>query len=89
MTGSKALSCSWPASAAMVLIRSCPMTVKAIWFTSSGLTGLILPGMMLDPACTAGRVMSPYPAAGPEESSRRSLQILGSFTAIRLSMPEK
>lgn len=30
MIGSKALSCSWPPSAAMVMVMSLPMTSKAI-----------------------------------------------------------
>ena len=62
MIGSKALSWSWPASAAMVTVTSLPITSKAIWLTTSGMTGLTLPGMMLDPACTAGRLISPSPA---------------------------
>ena len=43
---------------------------------------------MLDPACTGGRLISFSPARGPEESKRRSLQILDTLTAIRLSTPE-
>lgn len=46
MTGSKAFSWSWPASAAMVTARSLPMTSNAIWLTTSGTTGFTLPGMM-------------------------------------------
>lgn len=38
---------------------------------------------MLDPAWTAGRVISPKPACGPDDSSRKSLQILEIFAAIR------
>ena len=88
MIGSKALSWSCPASAAMVTVRSLPMTSKATWLTTSGMTGLTLPGMMLEPACTAGRLISLKPARGPEDSSRRSLQIFDSFTATRLSTPD-
>ncbi len=67
---------------------SFPMTSYAIWLTTSGTTGLTLPGMMLEPACTGGRLISPKPARGPHDSSRRSLQVLESFTAIRFSTPE-
>ena len=88
MTGSKALSCSWPASAAMVTVTSLPITSKATWFTTSGITGLTLPGMIDEPACRAGRLISPKPARGPDESRRRSLQIFESLTATRLSTPE-
>jgi hypothetical protein len=48
-------------------------------------TGFTLPGMMLEPACRAGSRSSPKLACGPEDSSRRSLQILETFTtAARL-----
>ncbi len=65
MIGSKALSWSCPASAAMVMVTSLPMTSKATWLTTSGITGLTLPGMMLEPACTGGRLISLRPARGP------------------------
>ena len=50
ITGSKAFSCSWPASAAAVTVASAPITLNATWFTTSGMTGFTLPGMMLEPA---------------------------------------
>ena len=87
ITGSNALSCSWPPSAAAVTVASAPITLKATWFTTSGITGLTLPGMMEDPAWRGGRLISPNPACGPLESSRRSLQIFESFTAARFSVP--
>ena len=52
------------------------------------MTGFTLPGMMEEPACTAGKRISPKPARGPLESRRRSLQILDSLTATRFSTPE-
>ncbi|MNV76821.1 hypothetical protein D3C71_1702010 [compost metagenome] len=88
ISGSKALSCSWPASAAMVMATSLPMTSKQTWFITSGITGLTLPGMMDEPAWRAGSWISPIPACGPEDSRRRSLQILDSLLAMRLRMPE-
>ena len=63
MIGSKALSCSWPASAAKVMVTSLPITSKATWLTTSGITGLTLPGMIDEPACRAGRLISPKPGA--------------------------
>ena len=50
ITGSKALSCNCPASAAAVTVASAPMTLNATWLTTSGMTGLTLPGMIDDPA---------------------------------------
>ncbi len=64
------------------------MTSKATWLTTSGITGLTLPGMMDEPACTGGRLISPSPAVGPEDIRRRSLHVLESFTATRLRTPE-
>ena len=58
------------------------------WFTTSGITGLTLPGMMEEPGCIGGRSISFRPQRGPEARSRMSLQILVSFTAVRLSTPE-
>ena len=56
MIGSNALSCSCPASAAMVTVTSLPMTSKATWLTTSGITGLTLPGMMRRPGLHGGQV---------------------------------
>ena len=84
ITGSMTLSWSCPASAAMVTVMSLPITLKHTWLTTSGITGLTLAGMIDDPACSSGRLISLRPARGPEDSSRRSLQIFDSLTAVRL-----
>ena len=88
ITGSMTFSSSCPASAARVTDRSLPITWKATWFTTSGITGFTFPGMMLDPGARAGRRISAKPQRGPEERRRRSLQILLSFTATRLRIPD-
>ena len=88
MIGSKAFNCSWPPSAAMVMVMSLPMTSKAIWLTTSGITGLTLPGMIDEPAARGGRRISLSPACGPEDSRRRSLQVFDSLQATRLRTPE-
>ena len=51
----------------------------AAWATASGITGLTLPGMIDEPAWRGGRRISPSPACGPDESSRRSLAIFSRF----------
>mmetsp|Transcript_36472 Transcript_36472/g.89976 ORF Transcript_36472/g.89976 Transcript_36472/m.89976 type:complete len:266 (+) Transcript_36472:2262-3059(+) len=89
MSGSNTFSCSCPASDAMVMATSCPITWKHTWFTTSGITGLILPGMMDDPGAMGGRLISPNPQRGPEASRRRSLHVLDSLTLTRRSMPLK
>ena len=46
ITGSITFNCSCPAEAASVTVRSRPITRKPTWFTTSGITGLTLPGMI-------------------------------------------
>ena len=81
ITGSKTLSCSCPPSAAIVTVRSLPMTRKQTMLTTSGITGLTLPGMIDEPGCLAGRLISRRPQRGPDDSSRRSLQTFESLIA--------
>ena len=83
MIGSMTFSSSCPASDAIVTVRSLPITRNATWLTTSGITGLTLPGMIDDPGWRGGRLISFSPQRGPDESSRRSLQIFESFTARR------
>ena len=73
---------------AIVTHNSLPMTLKAIWFITSGITGLTLPGMIDEPGWRAGRLNSPSPQRGPDDSSRRSLQILFIFDAMRFIAEE-
>ena len=75
ITGSNTLSCSCPPSAAIVTVTSPPITSKQTWFTASGITGLTLPGMMLEPGCRSGRWISARPVVGPDDIQRRSLQV--------------
>ena len=88
MTGSITFSCSWPAEAASVTVRSRPITRKPVWLTTSGITGLTLPGMIELPGCICGRLISLNPQRGPDASSRMSLQILVSFDDVRFSTPD-
>ena len=64
------------------------MTRKLVWLTTSGITGLTLPGMIELPGCICGRLISLKPQRGPEASRRMSLQILVSLEEVRLSTPE-
>jgi hypothetical protein len=86
--GSIALSWSWPASAANETVTSLPITAKATWLTTSGMMGLTLPGMMVDPGAMAGRWISLKPQRGPDESSRRSLHTFDNLTATRFRTPD-
>jgi len=88
ITGSITLSWSWPADAASVTVRSRPITRKPTWLTTSGMTGLTLPGMIEEPGCICGRLISAKPQRGPLASILMSLQILVSFDDVRFSTPE-
>ena len=88
ITGSNTLSWSWPPSAAIETVRSLPITRKQTMLTTSGITGLTLPGMIDEPGCFAGRLISRRPQRGPDDSSRRSLQTFDSLMA-RLFMQEE
>ena len=63
------------------MAASLPKTCIATWVTISHMTGLTLPGMIDDPACSSGRCSSPRPVAGPDPMSLMSLAILISATA--------
>ncbi len=85
ITGSITLSSNDPEAPATVIVVSLPMTRAQAIRVASGMTGLTLPGMMLDPGCRSGRRISPSPVRGPEPIQRRSLQILLSDTATTLA----
>ena len=87
MTGSMTLSSKLPLAPASVIVASLPMTCAHTMSVASGMTGLTLPGMMLEPGCRSGRWISPSPARGPELIQRRSLQILVRLTATTLAAP--
>jgi hypothetical protein len=59
----------WPASA---MAASLPTTAATAIATASGITGLTLPGMMLEPGCSSGRRHLAEPGQGPEFIQRRS-----------------
>ena len=71
-----------------VIAVSLPITCALTCSTTSGITGLTLPGMIEEPFCSSGRNSSPMPARGPEPISARSLAILVSETAITFSAPD-
>ena len=66
---------------------SLPITCAATWVTTSGMTGLTLPGMIDEPFWSSGRKISARPARGPEPMKRRSFAIFVSETATVFSAP--
>ena len=89
ITGICTLSSKLPDAPAHATAASLPITCAHTISVASGRTGLTLPGMMLDPGCRSGRWISASPVVGPEESQRRSLQILVRPTAIVRSTPRE
>ena len=65
ITGSITLSSSWPAEAASITVVSRPIARKQDWLVTSGITGLTLPGMIEEPGCSCGRLISDRPQRGP------------------------
>ena len=63
------------------------MTWAPTCTTDSQITGLTLPGMMLEPGWMAGSVISPSPQRGPLFMSRTSLAIFIRLAATLLSAP--
>ena len=88
ISGTRTLSSNCPWLPAIVIAMSLPITWSATWMTTSGMTGLTLPGMIDEPFWSSGSTISARPARGPEPISARSFAILSSETATVLSAPE-
>src|SRR3954453_11863116 len=87
ISGMRTLSSNWPCMPPMVIAVSLPMTCAETCRTTSGRTGLTLPGMIEEPFCNSGNRISPMPARGPEPISAMSCAILVSDTATTFSAP--
>ena len=87
ISGSMVLRSSCPHCAPTVTATWLPMTCAPTWITDSQMTGFTLPGMMLEPGCTAGSATSARPQRGPEFISRTSLAIFIRLAATVLSAP--
>ena len=88
ISGIRTFSSNWPCMPPIVIAVSLPITCAATCSTTSGITGLTLPGMIEEPFCSSGRNSSPMPARGPEPISAMSLAIFVSETASTFSAPE-
>jgi hypothetical protein len=88
ISGIRTLSSNWPWRPATVIAVSLPITCAPTWSTTSGITGLTLPGMIDEPFWSSGRNSSPMPTRGPEPISAMSLAIFVSETATTLSAPD-
>ena len=83
--GTRTFSSKLPWVPAMLTAVSLPITCAATCSTTSGITGLTLPGMIDEPFCSSGSRSSTSPVRGPEPISTRSLAIFVSETARPLS----
>ena len=88
ISGMRTFSSNWPCIPPTVIAVSLPMTWALTCSTTSGITGLTLPGMIEEPFCSSGRNSSPMPARGPEPMSAMSWAILVSETATTFSAPD-
>ncbi len=88
INGMRTLSSNWPCIPPTVIAVSLPITCAETCSTTSGSTGLTLPGMIEEPFCSSGRKISPIPVRGPEPISARSPAIFVSETATTFSAPE-
>jgi hypothetical protein len=87
ITGIMTFSSKLPAAPDHAIVASYPITCAQTMSRLSAITGFTLPGMMLDPGCTAGRRSSPSPQRGPEPNHRISLAILVRATAYTRNAP--
>ena len=55
ISGIRTLSSNWPCMPPIVIAVSLPITCAATWRTTSGMTGLTLPGMIDEPFWSSGR----------------------------------
>ena len=55
MSGMRTFSSNWPCMPPTVTAVSLPITCAPTWSTTSGMTGLTLPGMIDEPFCSSGR----------------------------------
>ncbi len=81
ITGSITFSSKLPICAPMATDASLPMTCAQTIMVASGMTGLILPGMIDEPGCSGGSTISAKPACGPLFIKRKSLAIFINPTA--------
>src|SRR4051812_38460350 len=87
-TGSYAFSCSRPSCDAMVTVTSLPIALKQTSFINSAITGFTLPGIMDEPGCSGGRLISKMPVRGPDARNIRSLEIFDKVIARFFSEDE-
>ena len=72
MTLTEPFTGSWHRASLAVV----PLMLKTTWDVTLGITVLTLPGMMEEPICITGRLISSKPYRRPEDISRKLLAIL-------------
>ena len=70
--GTRTFSSKLPWVPATLTAVSLPITCAATWSTTSGITGLTLPGMIEEPFWSSGSCSSAKPVRGPDPISTRS-----------------
>src|SRR5436190_2211267 len=72
----------------MATAVSLPTTWKLTIAANSGITGLILPGMIEEPGCKLGRLISARPVFGPDDIMRTSFEMRMTSRARLRRLPE-
>ena len=72
----------------MVIVKSFPMILNATCETTSGITGFTFPGIIDEPFCIAGRLISEIPVLGPLDNNLKSFAIFERLTAHVFNTPD-
>ena len=89
ITGIITLSSKFPDWPAIETVVSFPITWAQTWVNDSAKTGFTLPGIIEEPGCIAGRIISPNPHLGPLPNHRISLPIFINEVAAVFNVPLK
>ena len=87
ITGMATLSSNEPLAPAQLTVESLPTTRAQTINTASGITGFTFPGIIDEPGCKSGILISASPVFGPEPIQRRSLLIFVKLTAMVFICP--
>ena len=87
--GLKTFNSKWPWEPAIVIPLWFPITLTHTIVTASDCVGLTLPGIIEEPGSLAGKMISPYPALGPDPKNLISFAIFIKLTAVVFKVPEK
>ena len=89
ISGLKTFNSKCPCEPAIVIPLWLPITFTQTIVTASDWVGLTFPGIIDEPGSFAGKIISPYPALGPDPRNLISFAIFIRLTAAVFNVPEK